>query len=278
VLDKALKALIHLKVLQTSLYLVLSALIAFSAIALSAIAEGHAKNNGTSGAQPETPVSYSISSIKPWGMNVNGVNQGILIEFVQALERETGLPYRVSLRPYARVFQDLYSGEADMGFVFDSPNIIKRAIRIGTVMNTTVSIVGPAGSTPYRSMSDLKGLSVGVMRGSKYGQEFDSFKDYTKVRVNTINQGVSMLMAGRLDAMVATSPTLEWGMRNSKANEGDLTALLVIQGPVVGLYLSRKSIRPQIEKIYREALERLNDGRNLSKRYSPKPASTELLF
>jgi len=268
VLDKALITLIHFKALQKTLYLVLNAL-----IALSATAEGQAQNNGASDARPETPVSYSISSIKPWGMNVNGMNQGILIEFVQALERETGLPYRVSLRPYARVFQDLYSGEADMGFVFDSPDIIKRAIRIGTVMNTTVSIVGPAGSTPYRSMSDLKGLSVGVMRGSKYGQEFDSFKDYTKVRVNTIHQGVSMLVAGRLDAMVATSPTLEWGMSSSKVAEGDLTKLLVIQGPVVGLYLSRKSMRPEIEKIYREALERLNDGRNLSKRYGSKAAS-----
>jgi len=266
VVDKALIALIHMKVIQTSLFLVLSALIAFSAIA-----EGRAQNNGTSDAQPEITVSYSISSIKPWGMNFNGMNQGILIDFVHALKKETGLPYRLSLRPYARVFQDLYSGEADMGFVFDSPDIIKRAIRIGTVMNTTVSIVGPAGSTPYRSMADLKGLSVGVMRGSKYGKEFDSFKDYTEVRVNTIRQGVSMLMAGRLDAMVATSHTLEWGMRSSNVDEGDLTKLLVIQGPVVGLYLSRKSIHPQVEKIYREALERLNDGRNLSELYGPKP-------
>jgi len=242
-------------------------------IPLSAIAETHSQNNAISEARPETPVSFSISSIKPWGMNINGTNQGILIEFLHALERETGLPYRASLRPYARVFQDLYSGKTDMGFVFDSPDVIKRAIRIGTVMKTTVSIVGPAGSTPYRAMTDLKGLSVGVMRGSEYGQEFDSFKDYTEVRVNTIRQGVSMLLAGRLDAMVSTSHTLQWGMRTMNVDEGALTQLLVIQGPVVGLYLSRKSKRPQLEKIYREALERLNDGRDLSERYNPEQAS-----
>ena len=266
--DKALLTLIHLKVLQASLYLFLSAF-----IALSAVAETHSQNNVTREAQPEIPVSFSISSIKPWGMNVNGTNQGILIEFLQPLERETGLPYSVSLRPYARVFHDLYSGTADMGFAFDSPDLIKRAIRIGTVMETTVSIVGRVGSTPYRSMAGLKGLRVGVMRGSEYGKEFESFKDYTKVRVNTIRQGVSMLLAGRLDVMVSTAHTLQWGMRSMDVDERDLTELLVIQGPVVGLYLSRKSKRPQIEKIYREALERMNDGRVLSERYDSERSS-----
>ena len=263
--DKALTTLIRLKILQISLYLVLGAF-----IALSAIAETHSQNNDTTRIQSEVPVSFAISSIKPWGMKVNGRNQGILIEFLQPLERETGLSYSVSLRPYARVFQDLYSGKADMGFAFDSPELIQRAIRVGTVMKTTVNIVGRAGSAQFHSIADLKGLNVGVLRGSEYGQEFDLFKDYTKVRVNTIRQGISMLMAGRLDAMVSTAHTLQWAMRSMNVDERDLTELLVIQGPVVGLYLSRKSKRPQIEKIYREALERMNDGRVLTERYAPE--------
>jgi len=69
-------------------------------------------------------------------------------------------------------------------------------------------------------VSDLKGLSVGVMSGYSYGKEFDSFDQMRKEVCQDPENLIDKLIAGRMDVAVINDFVFRDLRRNKKATAG----------------------------------------------------------
>lgn len=215
----------------------------------------------------QEPVVFSSSLIKPWTLMKDGQKVGLLDRTLAVLGEYTGHPYRNMHHPYSRVFHDLYSGTADMALVFDAPEIEELAVKVGILETTRVIVVGRPGALSIESLKDLRGLNVGHMRASKFGPEFDDAVHFERHPMNSVRQGLAMVISGRIDAMAAVDHTIYWGMREIQLEPGRLVEILEFDGPDLGLFMSKKSKRQNLIDDYREAIEALKSSGAFSEIY-----------
>ncbi len=206
------------------------------------------------------PVRFATTSVKPWGIQDDLRDQGLLVAVIDELVKMTKIPVANELQPYPRVVHSLYSGYVDFAFLFDSPSTEASAIRIGHLVDSKMIVVGRAGEKELSSLSELAGRSVGFIRGAKYGVAFDEATHFQRVPVSTMEQGLAMMMRHRMDVMAGTDQALYWSMRKMNVGAKRLTKLYVLQGTSGSLYLSKKSNRTDLIPVYREALLKLKEN------------------
>jgi len=216
----------------------------------------------TSNLQPT--IRFASTSVEPWGIQSAGENQGLLVEVINALARETGIEISVELQPYPRVVHSLYSGRVDFAFLFDSPSTRSSATRIGHLVESRMIVVGPADSAPLHSLKELEGKTVGLIRGAKYGADFDDATHFHRAPVSSMSQGLAMLIRNRTDAMAGTDQSVYWAMRKMNVGAKRLSKLYVMGGTSGSLYISKTSEHQRLIPIYRKALETLRQNGTLA--------------
>jgi polar amino acid transport system substrate-binding protein len=208
---------------------------------------------------------FATSTVKPWGfMDEQGQQRGMLVEFAEQLSHETGTKYQNYLQPYPRVIHSLGSGFVDFAVLLDGPLAEKSGIRVGGLFVTEVLIVAKAGIEPLNSIEQLAGMRVGHIRGSNYGDRFDNASHFKRLPINTMRQGLAMVLAGRIDAMASADFTLYYGMEKMELKAEQLSRLLVVREHTGGLYMSRQSRLQHLMPVYREAIERMKIQGNLA--------------
>ncbi|MGH1370822.1 MAG: substrate-binding periplasmic protein [Cellvibrionaceae bacterium] len=209
-------------------------------------------------AEQSITVTFAASSVEPWGIKGTGEDQGLLVDVIKALSRETGIHTSVELQPYPRVAHSLLSGRVDFAFLFDSPSTQDATIRIGHLVESRMIVVGRAGSAELTSLADLEGKTVGIIRGSKYGPDFDNATHFRLEPVSSMEQGLAMLMRGRTDVMVGTDQSVFWAMREMNVGAKRLSKLFVMGGTSGSLYMSNTSPHQALIPVFEQALEELH--------------------
>jgi polar amino acid transport system substrate-binding protein len=205
------------------------------------------------------PVRFATSTFTPWGIYEPGQPaSGLLVDVMRDLISETGIPVKNQMLPYPRVIHSLYSGGVDMAVLFDSPEARESALYVGHVVDTRILIIARADREPVTSIADLKGKTIGFLRGSKYGQQFDESNQIRRTAINSMFQGLAMVLRNRLYAMAGTDQSVYWAMEKMKVDPSKLTVLMDFKGPSGGLYMSRFSSRQDLLLTYRYALEELH--------------------
>ncbi|HTD06204.1 substrate-binding periplasmic protein [Undibacterium sp.] len=125
------------------------------------------------------------------------------IEFV---ERELGVGFEVRRYPWKRLIQNLNSGE---GLAF---GLSKNAVRLQTLhfsepvyVNYVWLVTRSDAAFPFSAMPDLKGKSLGVSRGSSFGDEFDRQKNIlftAEEDAYGLQNRLNKLLSKRMDAIV----------------------------------------------------------------------------
>lgn len=201
---------------------------------------------------------FATSTVKPWGfMDEQGQQRGMLVEFAQQLSVETGTKHKNYLQPYPRVLHSLGSGFVDFAVLLDGPLAEQSGIRVGSLFDTEVLIVAKAGIEPLASIDQLAGMTVGHIRGSNYGDKFDKASHFKRMPINTMRQGLAMVLAGRIDAMASADFTLYYGMEKMGLEAEHLSRLLVVRKHTGGLYMSRHTRVQHLMPVYRKAIERM---------------------
>jgi len=212
------------------------------------------------------PVYFMTTTVKPWGYrNKAGEQAGLLVRFIDELALEAQRPYRNQLQPYPRVIHALRSGAADMAVLFDSPKAGDIGYRVGEVVGVDVLLVAQRGTPSVNSLSELKGWRVGFIRGSKYTPAFDSADHFSRIPMNSMQQGLAMLLAGRIDAMASTDQTFFYAMEELALEPDRVQRLLLLGKTSAGLYFSKQSTKQHLIPYYRAALERLESSGQLAK-------------
>lgn len=161
---------------------------------------------------PYTPNAYGIAE------------EGLSLELMEAIFSQLNLKVEVELVPQKRMLLYLRLGERDAATV-----ITKNPERLKYLEYTDAIISKDRGLIYYRtdrqepfewqSYQDLKGLRIGAVYGHNYGVEFgqavEEF-DLDLVEVNRVIQNFDMLLAKRIDIIVAAESTANELLRDTK--------------------------------------------------------------
>lgn len=167
----------------------------------------------TSAARAETWIVVCEENFPPYNFIKDQVKTGIDTEIVLAVLNEIGVQADHQVYPWNRVVHMVDTGEADFAYQFvGTPERMAKYELVGPFRTGKTVFVTPAGrNLNYNTLEDLKGLTVGIVQGFSYSQEFDSATGFTKVASATNNQTlVRMVAAGRSDAAIGDYNTLRY--------------------------------------------------------------------
>jgi len=194
----------------------------------------------------------------PWGfMGSDGQPTGMMYEIGNRIAEVAGLRYTNSLVPYPRTAADIENGSADVTIRFGNDQMTRGAVPAGVVVSMPVILVGPAGKN-YSKLSELHGKTVGVVRTSKYVEQFDTDHAIQKYPVNDYVTMAKMLAMRRLDAGVGSSMGLFYGAYMAGVKQEDIGIPLVLGSNDFILFVSKKTAKPATTRALEEAVKKLS--------------------
>lgn len=163
----------------------------------------------------------------------SGVAQGVLIEVMRYVEKQTGTNANYQLYPLARALQVAAKGEA--GFIGLSKSKDREAVfdfsQEPLFYDDLVLVVRSGKEFPFETVADLKGKKIGVARGGQYGEVFNqAVKDkvFEPIAGYTMGSQIAMVTLDRLDAvLVSMGPLgLEEALKGDYAKYRDKVVVL----------------------------------------------------
>ena len=210
-------------------------------------------------ASPAMSAPLRIITIEgpPWGF-VGSDNQpaGMMYEIGNKLAETAGLAYVNKLVPYARTAFDIEHGMADVILRFSNEHMERVATPVATIVKMPIIIVGPSGTT-FRSLDDLRGKTVGVIRTSAYVAAFDANTAINKYAVNDYQIMANMIARHRLDAGIGSSAGLYYGAMAAGVKPEELGAPLVLGSNDFVLFYSKKTSSPTMIEALKQAAGKL---------------------
>lgn len=149
--------------------------------------------------------TFSIPDVWPWAYEAdNGEKHGSLIRLADRLSEISGIPVRTELRPLRRVILEITSGDVGFTFLFQSPELDKKAVPVLKVLNINLLLLAAADTKYPLNLNALASQRVAYIRGTYLGEEFEGNADIVKVPVNSVGQAIELLMMGRIAAILAS--------------------------------------------------------------------------
>ena len=205
------------------------------------------------------------STVTPWGIDRPGQPpQGMLVDMQRALFQRAGLPFHNDMKPYPRVIADIESGQADVAVMFVSPESERTGISLGQVVQERIVVAMRAEAAAITQLNDLSNRYVGHVRGSRYGAAFDEHPGIIRVPVTDAEQGLRMLLAGRLDAMASTEHSLLYALYNAGLNAADIRIALPLLEARADLYISRRAADAPWREALQQALNAMQADNSLA--------------
>lgn len=206
------------------------------------------------------PLNIDTVAVEPMGfVGADGTPTGIMFEIGNRIAEEAGLAYINELMPYARTAMNLQHGVSDFTMRYGNEIILESSIRVATIVRGTNIIVGPATSH-YKTLADLHGKSVGVLRGGSFNEGIDADKAIKKVAVRDYLQMVKMLRAGRLDACLGSSAGIYYTAHKLGVNPSELGEPLVVSSKDIELFYSKKTADEKTITALKLAVEKLKNS------------------
>jgi len=148
----------------------------------------------------------------PFTFVENGALKGIYVDIVKAAMKETGIEYKISTYPWARVVRVTDDGEVDFSFPWvGKPERFKKYLMVGPIHEgRNVFVVKKSSSIKYETLNDISGLTVGTVRGYSYGSGlFDNATNFKKDDAAKDNINIlKKLTGGRVDLIIGDENVL----------------------------------------------------------------------
>ncbi len=155
-------------------------------------------------------LSGAVIKNKPIGyFNTEGEGTGVHWDFLKAIGTEADICINNELLPFARVWQSLESGSHDLAVGFGSPTRDDKVTKVALIRELKTVVVGTKGLN-IRDYEDLLGLRIGKTRSTKLNSHFDRDTRFNIVELNDYEQAVTMLMAGRIDALAGSYKAIRY--------------------------------------------------------------------
>lgn len=185
-------------------------------------------------APPRAPLRVTVVNLMPWAsFNQQGQPIGALVELCAELSKASGLPLQPVMVPYGRAPHMLNSGGAELMLAIDiSPGNGAAIAYVGTV---DIVIFG-RGDFRFRRLSELHDKTVGMLRNTGYSRELDADPRIRQHAFDSYEQGARMLQAGRLDAVMGVSQSIEFALQKPEMQAGRVSPRYVLTHGKVALF------------------------------------------
>lgn len=143
-----------------------------------------------------------VIDIAPWGrMGNDGRPAGVYASVFKRLSAVSGCALEQRLTPIPRAVNQVIRDAAHATIMLDRADLNTSAIELGEVTRLRIEVWLPKGSK-LRTLDDLAGKKVGVLRGPMYHEAFDRDTRILKYPVTSPLNQLEMLGKGRLDAAI----------------------------------------------------------------------------
>jgi len=168
----------------------------------------------------------------PFMFASNGKASGIYPEIVREVFRRMGYDPMLDVLPWSRAISGVDAGKWGIGGLYMNLDRIYRYDYSDYIYEETLYIwVIPGKEFTFQTIYDLKGKTIGVIRGWSYGDTFDSGVESRLFKVEAVEddyRNINKLLYGRIDAIVMAQETLE--SYSSQIN--DIRKLIKLSTPV----------------------------------------------
>lgn len=140
-------------------------------------------------------------SISPYGITSEGSFSGIYYDMANSLAKEAGYTVSHHISPYARIVHELKHGKTDLTIMFKYKELESHVTYIAPLPSLKNVIIGLNGSH-FPNIQSLKSKNIAYLRGAKFSDKIDNDPDISKTLVRDFDQGINMLFAKRVDAII----------------------------------------------------------------------------
>ncbi|MHA6492242.1 substrate-binding periplasmic protein [Pseudomonas borbori] len=197
--------------------------------------------------------------IPPFGMRqADGQLHGIMYEIGNRIAAQAGFASRNVLLPYARTVVELKHGRADFVLRFDNDALGSAAIKLAPIFPLQVIVLCAAGRQ-LRTLEDLHGLTIGVMRGGHFDDAFAADTAIGKYPISNYEQGLSMVASGRLDGLIGSDLGIYTVAENMGLSQAQFSHPLVLGEQYFWLFHSRKTADEATLNRLKQAVEQLRE-------------------
>jgi polar amino acid transport system substrate-binding protein len=161
----------------------------------------------TSVSAQDTLVVGITESYMPWEQSQGGVASGINIDIVNAIAKKLGVTVKFEVYPFKRNLAMLEAGKIDMvcGLSYREERAVYASYITPAYIPTIKSFIMKKGSTKVlNDYNDLYPLKIGLRRGAKQFEPFDSDTKLNKFEVPTSDQLLQMLLKDHIDVIVGS--------------------------------------------------------------------------
>ncbi len=223
-------------------------------VSLSVVA-AHAEGEKTDSSEFWTVASED--HFPPYNFTSKGQRTGIDTLIVNAVLKELGVSPVHKAVSWPEVVKLIDSNQVDIAFQFvGSEDRFKRYIMIGPFrVGTTVIMMNKGKAVPFKTIADLVGLRIGVVKGFNYAPEFDSATNLIKFPAGGSLTNFRRLFLDIVDAIVGDRKTLEYFAEQ----DGALDKVEVLEKPLIlaPRYIAMPRQRAAKAERFRAAFERL---------------------
>lgn len=163
--------------------------------------------------RPRTGYVAGVLPYQPWYVapTAGKAAAGVMPDFNRDLAAKLGIEIGIEVQPNARLIQSLMDGTIDYSLGFDEPARRTNYLDCGIAGALELVVVARADS-PIRSPAALERRRLGVLRGLSADPALADIA-VEWVPVDTTEQGLRMVLAGRLDATLMATVALPEALR-----------------------------------------------------------------
>lgn len=197
---------------------------------------------GTTFAQEDESIEIRTIGIPPYGIQNNTGSNGIYYDIANLLAQDAGYRANNHIYPYARIVNELKTGQTDMTIMFKYAELEGHVDYVAPLPSLKTVVIGLKGST-FDSVSSLKGRTLAYLRGAKFSDEIDNDPEIFKHVTDDFEQGMKMLMFGRVDAIIGPMDPIFRAVEGTEKGRTVFGEPLVVAERTPWVQISKKSTK-----------------------------------
>lgn len=157
----------------------------------------------------------------------DGKSAGFFYDLANRIAEEAGFSYQNRIVPFARMINEIESGEADVSIFYRSEKNDKLTIPISALFSLKNIIIGGKG-TKFDSVQSLHGKKVARVRGARYDESFDSDPAIKMIETVDYKDSLRMLVHQIADAAVMPETGFLFTVKQTGYSKADFGEPLVL--------------------------------------------------
>lgn len=215
----------------------------------------------------EPALRVMLNEVAPYSWRDESGIQGLHYEIMRAVAEEAGLRFEFSQGLYARTSRALADKVADLVVTLATPDQEAQGLRIDVLHPVRYLVISRA-EAPIAEVVQLRGKLLGVARSAYYGPTINDDEQIQKHAIVDPFQGVRMLVAGRLDAVISTDLLLAQVLRQPQLAQATFAPVIEVGGSGYALHARRDLPEAHLAKL-RTAVQKLHKNGRIAAMVKP---------